>query len=94
MAKRKLKLKNKIGAVLLVGLFGLLFFILVLRFSYIMVTGHSNGQNLVMKANEKYLVKILSNQSVVKFMIAMGRFLQKMLKGIKLLQLSIKGKSK
>lgn len=58
MAKRKIKIKkNKIGAVLLVGLFGLLFFILVLRFSYIMVTGHSNGQNLVMKANEKYLVK-------------------------------------
>ena len=27
MAKRKLKLKNKIGAVLLVGLFGLLFYI-------------------------------------------------------------------
>lgn len=57
MAKQKLKLKNKIGAVLLVGLFGLLFFILVLRISYIMITGHSNGQDLVMKANEKYLVK-------------------------------------
>ncbi|PNZ11952.1 penicillin-binding protein [Staphylococcus simiae] len=58
MAKRKIKIKkNKIGAVLLVGLFGLLFFILVLRMSYIMITGHSNGQNLVMKANEKYLVK-------------------------------------
>ena len=58
MAKRKIKIKkNKIGAVLLVGLFGLLFFLLVLRFSYIMITGHSNGQDLVMKANEKYLVK-------------------------------------
>lgn len=58
MAKRKIKIKkNKIGAVLLVGLFGLLFFILVLRFSYIMITGHSNGQDLIMKANEKYLVK-------------------------------------
>jgi len=58
MAKRKIKIKkNKIGAVLLVGLFGLLFFILVLRFSYVMITGHSNGQDLIMKANEKYLVK-------------------------------------
>ena len=52
MAKRKLKLKNKIGAVLLVGLFGLLFY-MVLRFSYVMITGHSNGQDLIMKANEK-----------------------------------------
>ena len=56
MAKRKIKIKNKIGAVLLVGLFGLLF-LLVLRFSYVMITGHSNGQDLIMKANEKYLVK-------------------------------------
>ena len=32
-------------------------FILVLRFSYVMITGHSNGQDLIMKANEKYLVK-------------------------------------
>ena len=58
MAKRKIKIrKNKLGAVLLVGLFGLLFFVLVLRYSYIMITGHSDGQNLVMRANEKYLVK-------------------------------------
>ena len=56
MAKQKLKLKNKIGAVLLVGLFGLLFYI-GFKISYIMITGHSNGQDLVMKANEKYLVK-------------------------------------
>ena len=32
-------------------------FVLVLRYSYIMITGHSDGQNLVMRANEKYLVK-------------------------------------
>lgn len=57
MAKRKIKIrKNKIGAVLLVGLFGLLFFILVLRLSIIMITGHSNGQDLSVKADEKYLV--------------------------------------
>ena len=53
MAKQKIK-KNR--AVLLVGLFDCSF-ILVLRISYIMITGHSNGQDLVMKANEKYLVK-------------------------------------
>ncbi|WP_438499489.1 penicillin-binding protein [Staphylococcus petrasii] len=58
MAKRKIKIrKNKLGAVLLVGIFGLLFFILVLRYSYIMLTGHSDGQNLIMRANETYLVK-------------------------------------
>ncbi|TXD12314.1 penicillin-binding protein [Staphylococcus haemolyticus] len=58
MAKRKIKIrKNKLGAVLLVGIFGLLFFILVLRYSYIMITGHSEGQDLVMRANEKYLVQ-------------------------------------
>ena len=58
MAKRKIKIrKNKLGAVLLVGIFGLLFFILVLRYSYIMITGHSDGQDLVMRANEKYLVQ-------------------------------------
>ncbi|MCH4355118.1 MULTISPECIES: penicillin-binding protein [Staphylococcus] len=56
MAKRKIR-KNKLGAVLLVGIFGLLFFILVLRYSYIMITGHSDGQDLVMRANEKYLVQ-------------------------------------
>ena len=58
MAKRKIKIKkNKLGAVLLVSLFGLLFFILVLRYSYIMVTGHSSGQDLLTRANETYLVK-------------------------------------
>ncbi|MDN6232490.1 MAG: penicillin-binding protein 2, partial [Staphylococcus simulans] len=58
MPKRKIKIKkNKIGAVLLVSLFGLLFFLLVLRYAFVMLTGHSSGQNLVMKANEKYLVQ-------------------------------------
>ena len=42
-AKIKIR-KNKLGAVLLVGIFRLLFFILVLRYSYIMITGHSDGQ--------------------------------------------------
>ncbi|PIJ47804.1 penicillin-binding protein, partial [Erwinia sp. OLMDLW33] len=64
MTKRRIKFKkpnlpikqNKIGAVLLILGFGLLFFTLVLRFSYIMLTGHSSGQDLIMKANEKYLV--------------------------------------
>ncbi|AYU54971.1 penicillin-binding protein [Staphylococcus debuckii] len=58
MPKRKIKIKkNKIGAVLLVSLFGLLFFLLVLRYSYVMLTGHSSGQDLIMKANQKYLVQ-------------------------------------
>src|SRR5699024_9261210 len=64
MAKRRIKLKkpkfsikkSKIGAVLLILGFGLLFFMLVLRYSYIMLTGHSSGEDLIMKANEKYLV--------------------------------------
>ena len=51
----KLKLE-KIRAVLLVGIFDCSF-ILVLRYSYIMITGHSDGQDLVMRANEKYLVQ-------------------------------------
>ena len=65
MAKRKIKFKtpkvpikqNKIGAVLLILGFGLLFFTLVLRYSYIMLTGHAAGQDLIMKANQKYMVK-------------------------------------
>ena len=64
MAKRKIRFKkpkfqikqSKIGAVLLILGFGLLFFTLVLRYSYIMLTGHSSGEDLIMKANEKYLV--------------------------------------
>ncbi|OEL08571.1 penicillin-binding protein [Staphylococcus equorum] len=65
MAKRKIRFKkpnflikqSKIGAVLLVLGFGLLFFTLVLRYSYIMLTGHSSGEDLIMKVNEKYLVQ-------------------------------------
>ncbi|MEJ7220465.1 penicillin-binding protein [Staphylococcus gallinarum] len=64
MTKRRIKFKkpklpikqNKIGAVLLILGFGLLFFTLVLRYSYIMLTGHSSGEDLILKANEKYLV--------------------------------------
>lgn len=64
MAKRRIKLKkpkfsikkSKIAAVLLILGFGLLFFMLVLRYSFIMLTGHSSGEDLIMKANEKYLV--------------------------------------
>ncbi|PWZ95797.1 penicillin-binding protein, partial [Staphylococcus pseudintermedius] len=56
MAKRKIKIKkNKLGAVLLMGVFGLLFFLLVLRYGYVMLTGHSSGEDLIAKANEKYL---------------------------------------
>ena len=56
MAKRKIKIKNKIEQSYLL-VYSTALFILVLRFSYVMITGHSNGQDLIMKANEKYLVK-------------------------------------
>lgn len=54
MPKIKIK-KNKIGAVLLVSFFGLLFFILALRYSYLMISGHSAGEDLTYRASEKYL---------------------------------------
>ena len=72
MAKRKLKLKIKIEQSLLVGLFDC--FYIGAKVSYVMITGHSNGQDLIMKANEKYLVKILNNQNEVRFMIVMVKF--------------------
>src|SRR5699024_8943678 len=53
-AKIKIK-KNKIGAVLLVSFFGLLFFILVLRYSYLMISGQAAGEDLAYRASEKYL---------------------------------------
>ena len=56
MAKRKLKLKKNRSSPTCWFIRTALF-ILVLRFSYVMITGHSNGQDLIMKANEKYLVK-------------------------------------
>lgn len=54
MPKIKIK-KNKIGAVLLVSFFGLLFFILVLRYSYLMISGQAAGEDLAYRASEKYL---------------------------------------
>ncbi|RIN91767.1 penicillin-binding protein [Mammaliicoccus sciuri] len=54
MPKIKRK-KNKIGAVLLVSFFGLLFFILAVRYSYLMISGHSAGEDLAYRASEKYL---------------------------------------
>ena len=81
MAKRRIRFKkpkfqikqSKIGAVLLILGFGLLFFTLVLRYSYIMLTGHSSGEDLIMKANEKYLVIVSSNQNEVRFMTEMAK---------------------
>lgn len=59
MPKRKIKIKkNKLGAVLLICFFGLLFFLLVLRYSFVMLTGHSSGEDLIAKANHKYLAKL------------------------------------
>ncbi|RIL48714.1 penicillin-binding protein [Mammaliicoccus fleurettii] len=59
MSKIKIK-KNKIGAVLLVSFFGLLFFILALRYSYLMISGHSAGEDLAYRASEKYLRQSLA----------------------------------
>ncbi len=59
MAAIKIK-KNKIGAVLLVLLFGLLFFLLIFKYSYIMLTGHSSGEDLSIKASEKYARNIIN----------------------------------
>ncbi|UTH14574.1 penicillin-binding protein [Macrococcus equipercicus] len=59
MAAIKIK-KNKIGAVLLVLLFGLLFFLLIFRYSYVMISGHSSGQDLSIKASEKYARNIIN----------------------------------
>lgn len=59
MAKRKIKIKkNKLGAVLLTGVLGLLFFSLVLRYGFIMISGHSSGEDLIMRANQKYLAQL------------------------------------
>ena len=52
----KIKIKNKIGQSYLLVYSDCSFYI-GFKISYIMITGHSNGQDLVMKANEKYLVK-------------------------------------
>ncbi|ULG75044.1 penicillin-binding protein [Macrococcus brunensis] len=59
MAAIKIK-KNKIGAVLLVLLFGLLFFLLIFRYSFVMLTGTSSGEDLVLKASEKYARNIIN----------------------------------
>ncbi|MCS4486180.1 penicillin-binding protein [Staphylococcus americanisciuri] len=59
MAKRKIKIKkNKLGAVLLTCVLGLLFFSLVLRYGYVMLSGHSSGEDLIMRANQKYLSQL------------------------------------
>ncbi|AVQ32782.1 PASTA domain-containing protein [Staphylococcus muscae] len=59
MAKRKIKIKkNKLGAVLLTVVLGLLFFSLVLRYSYVMLSGQSSGEDLIMRANQKYLAQL------------------------------------
>lgn len=59
MAAIKIK-KSKIGAVLLILLFGLLFFLLIFRYSYVMLTGTSSGQDLALKASEKYARNIIN----------------------------------
>ena len=49
-----------------------------------MITGHSGGQDLVMRANEKYLVQNNEQAERARFMIETVKFLPKMSKDIKL----------
>ena len=49
-------------------------FVLVLRYSYIMITGHSDGQNLVMRANEKISRKTQEQPEEEKFTIETVKF--------------------
>ena len=49
-----------------------------------MITGHSDGQDLVMRANEKYLVQNNEQANEARFMIETVKFLPKMSKDIKL----------
>ena len=51
-----------------------------------MITGHSNGQDLVMKANEKYLVKNAQQPERGKIYDRNGKVLAEDMKDINLLQ--------
>ena len=48
-----------------------------------MITGHSDGQDLVMRANEKYLVQNNEQAERARFMIETVKFLPKMSKRYK-----------
>ena len=84
MAKRKIKIRKIIRSSPPCWYIRTALFILVLRYSYIMITGHSDGQDLVMRANEKYLVQNNEQVNEARFMIETVKFLPKMSKDIKL----------
>lgn len=85
MSRTKLKIrKNKIGAVLLVMLFGLLFFSLILKYSFVMVTGHSSGQDLSMRASEKYVRNIVNQPVRGKILDRNGEILAEDIESYKL----------
>ncbi|TDM48003.1 penicillin-binding protein [Macrococcoides goetzii] len=98
MSRTKLKIrKNKIGAVLLVMLFGLLFFSLILKYSFVMVTGHSSGQDLSMRASEKYVRSIVNQPIRGKILDRNGEVLAEDIESYKLVavldkRISQKGK--
>lgn len=98
MSRTKLKIrKNKIGAVLLVMLFGLLFFSLILKYSFVMVTGHSSGQDLSMRASEKYVRNIVNQPVRGKILDRNGEILAEDIESYKLVavldkRMSQKGK--
>ncbi|UOB21314.1 penicillin-binding transpeptidase domain-containing protein [Macrococcus armenti] len=85
MSRSRLKLKkNKIGAVLLITLFGLLFFSLIFKYSFIMLTGQSNGQDLVMRASEKYVRNIVNQPERGKILDRNGQILAEDIESYKL----------
>ncbi|UBH13953.1 penicillin-binding transpeptidase domain-containing protein [Macrococcus armenti] len=85
MSRSRLKLKkNKIGAVLLIMLFGLLFFSLIFKYSFIMLTGQSSGQDLVMRASEKYVRNIVNQPERGKILDRNGQILAEDIESYKL----------
>ncbi|WP_086042286.1 penicillin-binding transpeptidase domain-containing protein [Macrococcoides canis] len=85
MSRSKLKLKkNKIGAVLLIMLFGLLFFSLIFKYSMIMLTGQSSGQDLEMRASEKYVRNIVNQPERGKILDRNGQVLAEDIESYKL----------
>ncbi|MDJ1088671.1 penicillin-binding protein [Macrococcoides caseolyticum] len=85
MSRSKLKLKkNKIGAVLLIMLFGLLFFSLIFKYGMIMLTGKSSGQDLEMRASEKYVRNIVNQPERGKILDRNGQVLAEDIESYKL----------
>lgn len=93
MPKIKIK-KNKIGAVLLVSFFGLLFFILAVRYSYLMISGHAAGEDLTYRASEKYLRQTIAQPERGKIYDRNGKVLAEDTDSYKLVAILDKNMSK